>query len=87
MANEAIERAVDDMIAKDRISRDLRDEYINHFETNLSSDLLRGSDYTTKLKNWPDRGPRLSRSSKRSTRSYSRTANVWNSGNTKCREN
>ena len=50
MANEAIERAVDDMIAKGRISRDLRDEYINHFETNLSSDLLRGSDYTNKTK-------------------------------------
>lgn len=50
MANESIERAVDDMIAKGRISRDLRDEYIQHFETNLSSDLLRGADYTNKTK-------------------------------------
>lgn len=50
MANEAIERAVDDMIQKGRISRDLRDEYIQHFETNLSNDLLRGADYTNKTK-------------------------------------
>lgn len=54
MANESIERAVDDMIAKGRISRDLRDEYIQHFETNLSSDLLRGSDYTNKTKQLAD---------------------------------
>ena|SRR5689334_13136122 len=50
MANEAIERAVDDMIQKGRISRDLRDEYIQHFETNLQNDLLRGADYTNKTK-------------------------------------
>lgn len=50
MANESIERAVDDMIQKGRISRDLRDEYIQHFETNLSNDLLRGADYTNKTK-------------------------------------
>lgn len=50
MANEAIERAVDDMIQKGRISRDLRDEYIQHFETNLQSDILRGADYTNKTK-------------------------------------
>jgi hypothetical protein len=50
MPNEAIIRAVDDMIQKGRISRDLRDEYIQHFEQNLSSDLLRGADYTNKTK-------------------------------------
>lgn len=50
MPNEAIERAVDDMIQKGRISRDLRDEYIQHFETNLQSDILRGADYTNKTK-------------------------------------
>lgn len=50
MANESIERAVDDMITKGRISRDLRDEYIRHFEENLSNDLLRGADYTNKTK-------------------------------------
>lgn len=38
------------MIQRGRISRDLRDEYIQHFETNLSSDLLRGADYTNKTK-------------------------------------
>lgn len=50
MANEAIERAVDDMIQKGRISRDLRDEYVRHFEENLQNDLLRGADYTNKTK-------------------------------------
>lgn len=50
MANEAIEKAVDDLITKGRISRDLRNEYIQHFEANLQNDLLRGADYTNKTK-------------------------------------
>jgi hypothetical protein len=54
MPNDAIVRAVDDMIQKGRISRDLRDEYIQHFEQNLSSDLLRGADYTNKTKQLAD---------------------------------
>jgi hypothetical protein len=54
MANEAIERAVDDLIAKGRVQRELRDEYIRHFEGNLQSDLLRGADYTNKTKQLAD---------------------------------
>lgn len=50
MANAAVERAVDDLIAKGRVQRELRDEYIQHFETNLQNDILRGSDYTNKTK-------------------------------------
>ena len=50
MANEAIEKAVDDLIAQGRVQRELRDEYIRHFEGNLQSDLLRGADYTNKTK-------------------------------------
>lgn len=54
MANEAIERAVDDLIQQGRVQRELRDEYIRHFETNLQSDLLRGADYTNKTKQLAD---------------------------------
>ena len=50
MANEAIERAVDDLITKGRVSRDMRNEYIQHFESNLQNEILRGSDYTNKTK-------------------------------------
>lgn len=50
MANESIIRAVDDLIDKGRIQRELRDEYIQHFENNLQNDLLRGADYTNKTK-------------------------------------
>src|SRR5690242_13088935 len=50
MANESIIRTVDDLIAKGRIQRELRDEYIQHFESGLQNDLLRGADYTNKTK-------------------------------------
>lgn len=50
MPNEAVEKAVDDLIAKGRISRDLRAEYIRDLESNLQNDLLRGADYTNKTK-------------------------------------
>lgn len=50
MANESVIRAVDDLIAKGRIQRELRDEYIQHLESNLQNDLLRGADYTNKTK-------------------------------------
>lgn len=50
MANEAIVKAVEDMIQKGRISADLKNEYIQHFEQTLGSDLLRGADYTNKTK-------------------------------------
>lgn len=48
MANEAIERVVDNLIQQGRISKDLRDTYIRDFETGLGDQLLRGSDYTKK---------------------------------------
>lgn len=48
MANEAIERLVDQQIAAGRISKDLRDTYIRDWETGLGDQLLRGSDYTKK---------------------------------------
>ncbi len=50
MANESIVRTVDDLIAKGRIQRELRDEYIRDMEAGLQNDLLRGSDYTNKTK-------------------------------------
>jgi hypothetical protein len=48
MANEAIERIVDQQIASGRISKDMRDTYIRDWETGLGDQLLRGSDYTRK---------------------------------------
>lgn len=48
MANESIERTVDDLIRKGRISESLRGEYTAILEANLSNDLLRGADYTRK---------------------------------------
>lgn len=54
MANEAIARTVDDLIAKGRIQRELRDEYIRDMEAGLQSDLLRGADYTNKTKQLAD---------------------------------
>lgn len=50
MANEAIERIVDQQIAAGRISRDMREVYIRDFEAGLGDQLLRGSDYTNKTK-------------------------------------
>ena len=48
MANEAIERMVDQMVASGRIPRDLRDTYVRDFESGLGDQLLKGSDYTKK---------------------------------------
>lgn len=48
MANEAVEKAVDGLIAAGRVQREMRDEYIRHLEQNLGSELLRGADYTKK---------------------------------------
>ena len=50
MANEAIERIVDQQIAAGRISREMRDTYIRDWEAGLGDQLLRGSDYTNKTK-------------------------------------
>jgi hypothetical protein len=50
MPNEAIEKAVEDLITQGRIPRDLKNEYVSHFEKNLENELLRGADYTNKTK-------------------------------------
>lgn len=54
MANEAIERIVDQQIAAGRISKDFRDTYIRDWETGLGDQLLRGDDYTNKTKKLAD---------------------------------
>jgi len=50
MANEAIERAVQSLIDSGRISRDLKNEYVTHLESQLQNEILRGADYTNKTK-------------------------------------
>src|SRR5262245_31646731 len=50
MANEAIVKTVNDLIAKGRIQEGMRDEYVALLENNLQHDLLRGADYTNKTK-------------------------------------
>jgi hypothetical protein len=48
MPNEAIERTVDDLIAKGRIPKDMRDTYVRDLENGFGAELLRGADYTKK---------------------------------------